>query len=612
MRKLQEVGDMDGLSDIGEADVPAKRGRGRPRGSKTKTMFRDGVSPIRRSRPPPKAILGRSKELEEEEPTPKRKRGRPPKAAQPSTDTKISGRMIRGRVRSSHPPGKMELGQHLEQSEKMSNGVGNAPTATFVMYSPGDDFPQIRPSLSPDDMRCLEAKFEMGGSLISIHDPTEAATWIETNWGNPLVESIQNCGCHGPIAFMLFPTTPALALFGLCDDPLLVNSAEELAELSGFPVVMRPSSDIPTGLSRETELGNIFRQGNQLSGTITNDEGEDIDMDVGGATGSSGENGHGGDDGDDMGPDGSERERERSRSHPRRNQFAAGGGDGGDGGGGTGLDGHWESQLHKTRLELRLKLQTNQTYNIAIGYNFKFQINPDTDLPIDLANLSRPLSQPEVIALVDFKIETRPRETQVDRSYANIGFVAHRKESIIEREFLHRGFDLPDKLYKRGRQEQVQRGLKATLGFSRGTPLATAAFSYDRNRDFMMEATDSKIMPRCRVDYEIGDNWNEASKSYMSYNIAYQPQDIPLEPQRSESHPYLSQTPVCLQTKAVHFRKARPARVAVAFRVIWAKNRLTLGWVWNYERFFLKRQKTRPEPAVLKKWNKLSRMKGSS
>jgi hypothetical protein len=55
-------------------------------------------------------------------------------------------------------------------------------------------------------------------------------------------------------------------------------------------------------------------------------------------------------------------------------------------------------------------------------------------VPIDLENMSPPLSRPEIIALVDFEIETRPRETQVDRSYASIGFVVHRKESIIQRK----------------------------------------------------------------------------------------------------------------------------------------------------------------------------------
>ncbi|KAJ7479068.1 hypothetical protein FB451DRAFT_1240534 [Mycena latifolia] len=258
----------------------------------------------------------------------------------------------------------------------------------------------------------------------------------------------------------------------------------------------------------------------------------------GNGAGSSRESGRRGDDGPGDAVPELDDDRESNPNYGGGGLSGNGGGDGGDGGGGgTGVDDKWESQLHRTHLKLHLKLNTSHTYAISIGYKFKFTINRETDLPVDFEKLSRSLSQPEVVALVDFKIETRPRETQVDRSYANIGFVAHRKESIIEREFLHRGFDPPDKLYKRGRQEQVQRGLKATLGFSSGSPMATAAFSYDKNHDFILEATDSKIMPRCRVDYETGDEWDEGSKSYSSYNVAYQQQDIPLEPQHAEFHP---------------------------------------------------------------------------
>jgi hypothetical protein len=64
----------------------------------------------------------------------------------------------------------------------------------------------------------------------------------------------------------------------------------------------------------------------------------------------------------------------------------------------------------------------------------QFTINRETEIPIDLDDMTRPLSQPEVAALVDFEIETRPRETQLDRSYASIGFVAHRTESINKRK----------------------------------------------------------------------------------------------------------------------------------------------------------------------------------
>lgn len=125
--------------------------------------------------------------------------------------------------------------------------------------------------------------------------------------------------------------------------------------------------------------------------------------------------------------------------------------------------------------------------------------------------MTRPLSKPEVIALVDFKIETRPRETQVDRSYANIGLLAHRNESITERELFllfsffsrhnnswlvysfHRGFDRPAKLYKHGRQRQNQRGITATLGLSAGRPVATAAFTNNKTSASTLEATDTKV-----------------------------------------------------------------------------------------------------------------------
>ncbi|KAJ6506732.1 hypothetical protein C8R45DRAFT_510503 [Mycena sanguinolenta] len=46
-----------------------------------------------------------------------------------------------------------------------------------------------------------------------------------------------------------------------------------------------------------------------------------------------------------------------------------------------------------------------------------------------------------------------------------------------------------------------------------------------------------QVMPKCRVDYETGDEWDEGDKSYSSYNIAYQLQDMRLDAERAESHP---------------------------------------------------------------------------
>ncbi|KAJ7033547.1 hypothetical protein C8F04DRAFT_1104252 [Mycena alexandri] len=118
-----------------------------------------------------------------------------------------------------------------------------------------------------------------------------------------------------------------------------------------------------------------------------------------------------------------------------------------------------------------------------------------------------------------------------------MGFVAHRGSAIVERKFLHRGFDRPEQLYQRSQQRQIQKGIKAALGFSQGTPLATTSFSYNQNSDTTLEATDSKVMPRCRVDYEIGARWNINNKSYSSYDICYQAQDIRLDAERHEFYP---------------------------------------------------------------------------
>ncbi|KAF8190608.1 hypothetical protein K438DRAFT_1970908 [Mycena galopus ATCC 62051] len=144
------------------------------------------------------------------------------------------------------------------------------------------------------------------------------------------------------------------------------------------------------------------------------------------------------------------------------------------------------------------------------------------------------------MALVHLKIEDRPRETQVDRSYANIGFVAHRKNSIIDREFLPLGSDLPGQIFQRGKDKQTQRGITGDFGYSQASPLAKLSLSYNRNDNTTMSATDTKAMPRCYLDHEIGNNGpasSEDDKSYSSYNIVYRAQTTQLDRQQSQWHP---------------------------------------------------------------------------
>ncbi|KAJ7872402.1 hypothetical protein B0H13DRAFT_1028668 [Mycena leptocephala] len=241
---------------------------------------------------------------------------------------------------------------------------------------------------------------------------------------------------------MLSPTEPALAIFGHYDNPVVVNIAESLAGLSGFPVLIRPLSDNPalTLLSRDVDpqgapvqIGDTAGNNDQRS---SDNDGDDEAMVDERTPADSGDGGRRNDDRNNAGNDvpSLNTADDQGRYHGAVGGLGNDGGGDGDGGGPTTMDAKWESQLHRTRVKLRLKLNTAHTYTVTVGYNFKFTINRETEMPIDLEDMTRPLSQPEVIVFVDFKVETRPRETQVDRSYASIGFVAHRRESIIERE----------------------------------------------------------------------------------------------------------------------------------------------------------------------------------
>ncbi|KAJ7086985.1 hypothetical protein C8R44DRAFT_820538 [Mycena epipterygia] len=197
----------------------------------------------------------------------------------------------------------------------------------------------------------------------------------------------------------------------------------------------------------------------------------------------------------------------------------------------------WESPVHSTRLRLRLKLSPEDEYTVTICYKFKFTINSKCDLPVDPENLERPLSQPEVVALIDFKVETQPGQTHVDQSYVNMGVMAHRKKAIVDRHFLHRGFDRPDKTYKVGRQQQTSKGLTGVLGFISGHPVATATFTYGKSDQTTVNADDTKPMPRCLVDYSPGEEWDTDTDSYTSYNITCQPQAIRIGHDGAEFHP---------------------------------------------------------------------------
>ncbi|KAF8190627.1 hypothetical protein K438DRAFT_913584 [Mycena galopus ATCC 62051] len=320
---------------------------------------------------------------------------------------------------------------------------GEMKPGTFFIYYPFHQGPSPLPhgSFTQNDLACVEANAGIEEVSVSIYEPADVVLWIEDNWDHPLIISIQNSGWGGPFAWMLSHQEPSLAIFGPCEDPMMLNVAQSLADFAGFPVVIRPASDNPalTLLAHDNEFqdGNVQFNPSDGNNQETDGSGDLNDHDPPEGRGTSRE------PSDRRGRDNNINDAEdtKDNSHTRaQREFnpngatqAPEGGDGGGDGEPSETDGKWEGPLHRTRVKLQLKLDTANSYAVAIGCTTKFTINCETEIPIDLDDLTRPLSQPEVIALLDFEIETRPRETQVDRSYANFGFVAHREQSIIQR-----------------------------------------------------------------------------------------------------------------------------------------------------------------------------------
>jgi hypothetical protein len=250
-------------------------------------------------------------------------------------------------------------------------------------------------SFTTKDLAYSQANLGIGGCLISVHEPAEAVAWIEDNWDSPLLTSIHNGGCAGPLAWMLSPFEPALAIFGWNDSPVVVGMAQKLAEVSGLPVVVRPPSDNPaltllcvklfipfvilrdSHSARDADLQNVPVQfggtpGNnneRIDNRHAEDETGEEDGRVPQETGDGGDGGRR--DGDLENPEPNGYGLNMVDAHHGYNGGQGDGGGDGDGGGPTSIDGEWKSPLHRTQITLRLEVNNGHIYEVTIGYTYQ-------------------------------------------------------------------------------------------------------------------------------------------------------------------------------------------------------------------------------------------------
>jgi hypothetical protein len=81
--------------------------------------------------------------------------------------------------------------------------------------------------------------------MLSVHDSRLADDWIYHNYEHECLVKLRVHNIRGPFAWMLSTDVPALTIFGAIT-PLVHGTADELAQSSGFPVIIRPLAEDPS------------------------------------------------------------------------------------------------------------------------------------------------------------------------------------------------------------------------------------------------------------------------------------------------------------------------------------------------------------------------------
>ncbi|KAJ7059446.1 hypothetical protein C8F01DRAFT_1144682 [Mycena amicta] len=101
-------------------------------------------------------------------------------------------------------------------------------------------------SLSLADLRAWDTYLPGGGTLVSVYAATHAAEWL-SKLSVDFPRRLRSQGFHGPFAYQLSPATEALIVFGVPNarEKAVPTIIHELADMSGFPVVIRSPGQNP-------------------------------------------------------------------------------------------------------------------------------------------------------------------------------------------------------------------------------------------------------------------------------------------------------------------------------------------------------------------------------
>ncbi|KAJ7481844.1 hypothetical protein FB451DRAFT_1444471 [Mycena latifolia] len=407
----------------------------------------------------------------------------------------------------------MSEGTSTDREEDTIAFPNETQITTFVMYVPKTLSMSNDPTaIRPEDVRILEEHVPEGGNKISGHNSIQAENWVEQHYDTALLHSIRSLGLGGPLATMLSPDTPALTIFGSILDDHVLELAKTLSDVSGFAVMVRPTEDDPLTIfileRNEMDIDIDIETGYSTEGSddgIEQETQESVNSDADDSDTDSGEDYE---TGGAFRPRGGALRTDAITNQVDPDYIVPAGIDRPDG-------------SHRARVKLHLQLHENCEYNVAISSKttFKFQTEK-AEIP---HVLEEPITRPQLLSCVDLKVETRPFQVLVDRSYSNLGFIVHRPNSIAGREYLPRGFDPPSATATYGIQKSTENAGSLVFGLDSMQPTVTAKLSYRRNNGETVQLEDDKPAPPCHVQEQIGEEWDMADKSYSSYDVAWHP-----------------------------------------------------------------------------------------
>ncbi|KAJ6534420.1 hypothetical protein B0H10DRAFT_132129 [Mycena sp. CBHHK59/15] len=340
------------------------------------------------------------------------------------------------------------------QSNSLTPDAPDSPDEVPVIYSrtsdSGESASKNAAPFRTEDAYTLDNDFVGGGQIISVHSPDTASAWLDVHFHDSLLESIRSGGIRGPIAVMLSPDEPALAIFGNLLDDSVATLAKLLSEASNFSVIVRPIMDDPIPKFIEAAAEQARLMSDPPRSKLPDDSGDPVvehrDIVQGGNNTSTTSRRvvriRGGAGSEEDLTEGKKRKGGRAQPMPE-----------------------WEGDYHKAMVELALEMGQGVPYEVEICTSIQFKMQ--SEAPKDPNSW---LPRPEVISTVLLDLKMRRSKTILDRSHSSIGFLVHRARSIFKCDFLDCGSGPPEVKLKHTKQKASQEMLGVTVGLDGGKP----------------------------------------------------------------------------------------------------------------------------------------------